>query len=318
MLSKAHVQEKSENQVLLTILSNLRFLARQACVIRGDGNAESDSNFIQLFKLRGEDNPKVYKWMLKLTDKYTSHDMQNDMLKAMAHKVLRNVNSRLHNAFFFTIMADETTNSSNKEQVVIVLRYVDNNDFSVEEEFMGLYCIPSIESDTLVFILKDTLSRLNLPLSKLRRQCYDGASNISGIRNGVATQICKEEPRAVYTHCYGHSLNLAAADAIKQSKVMKSALATTHEVTKFIKYSPCRDAMFQNLKSELTPDTPGIRVLCPTRWTVRNNSLASILSNYTVLQELWDELSDVVKDTKTIARINGVSSQMQNFDSFLV
>ena len=36
MLSKAHAQEKSENrQVLLTILSNLRFLARQACAIKG-------------------------------------------------------------------------------------------------------------------------------------------------------------------------------------------------------------------------------------------------------------------------------------------
>ena len=46
------------------------------------------------------------------------------------------------------------------------------------------------------------------------------------------------------------------------------------------------------------------------------NSLASILSNYTVLQELWDELSDIVKDTETIARINGVSSQMKNFDFF--
>ena len=33
------------------------------------------------------------------------------------------------------------------------------------------------------------------------------------------------------------------------------------------------------------------------------NSLASILSNYAVLQELWDELSDIVKDTETIARI---------------
>ena len=85
MLSKAHAQEKSENcQVLLTILSNLKFLA---CAIRGDGN-EHDCNFIQLFKLRGEDNPMIYEWMLKQTDKYTSHDIQNDMLKAMAHKVL--------------------------------------------------------------------------------------------------------------------------------------------------------------------------------------------------------------------------------------
>ena len=174
-------------------------------------------------------------------------------------------------------MADETTDASNEEQVVIVFRYVDNNDFSVEEEFSGLYCISFIESDTLVSILKDTLSRLNLPLSTVRGQCYNAASNMSVIRNGVATQICKEEPRAVYTHCYGHLLNLAAVDAIKQSKVMKSALATTHEDTKLIKYSPCRDALFQNLKSELTPDAPGIRVLCPKRWTVWTNSLASIL-----------------------------------------
>ena len=39
MLSKAHAQEKSKTrQVLLTILSNLRFLVRQAYAIWGDGN----------------------------------------------------------------------------------------------------------------------------------------------------------------------------------------------------------------------------------------------------------------------------------------
>ena len=59
MLSKAHAKEKSKScQVLLTILSNLRFLVRQACAIWGDGN-ENDSNFIQLLKLHGEDNSMV-------------------------------------------------------------------------------------------------------------------------------------------------------------------------------------------------------------------------------------------------------------------
>ena len=45
-------------------------------------------------------------------------------------------------------------------------------------------------------------------------QCYDGASNMSGTRNGVAKCIQDEEPRAIFTHCYGHSLNLAAGDTI--------------------------------------------------------------------------------------------------------
>ena len=31
--------------------------------------------------------------------------------------------------------------------------------------------------------------------------------------------------------------------------------------------------MFHKLKEHLAPDTPGFRVLCPTRWTVRASSL---------------------------------------------
>lgn len=92
---------------------------------------------------------------------------------------------------------------------------------------------------------------------------------------------------------------------------MKSALDTTHEISKLVKYSPCRNALFDTLKSQLAPDSPGICILCPTRWTVRADSLAGILSN--VLQELWDECLEVVKDSETIARINGVASQMNTF-----
>lgn len=73
------------------------------------------------------------------------------------------------------------------------------------EEFIGLYEIP----------VKDTLLRLNLSFSKARGQCYDGASNMSGVRTGVAKRIIDEEPKAFYTHCYGHSLNLAVSDTMK-------------------------------------------------------------------------------------------------------
>ena len=47
---------------------------------------------------------------------------------------------------------------------------------------------------------------------------------MSGARKGVATLLIEEESRALYTHCYAHSLNLAVSDTIKQSKVCKDAL----------------------------------------------------------------------------------------------
>ena len=68
---------------------------------------------------------------------------------------------------------------------------------------------------------------------------------MSGAKKGVAKNIKSDEPRAFFTHCYGHSLNLAASDSMKTSRIMKDALETTHEITKLIKHSPKRDAKLE-------------------------------------------------------------------------
>jgi len=60
--------------------------------------------------------------------------------------------------------------------------------------------------------------------------------------------------------------------------------------------------------------TIGIRVLCPTRWTVRADSLLSIIDNYSVLHDTWDEALEISKDTESKARIQGVQFQMKRFD----
>ena len=112
---------------------------------------------------------------------------------------------------------------------------------------------------------------------------------MSGAKGGMAKLINDDELRAVYTHCYEHALNLSVGDTVKQCKVMRSALDTVYEISRLIKKSPKRAASFQRLKQELAPDTPGFRVICPTRWTVRAASLQSILDNYEALVGVWEE-----------------------------
>uniref|UniRef100_A0A1X7VSM1 DUF4371 domain-containing protein n=1 Tax=Amphimedon queenslandica TaxID=400682 RepID=A0A1X7VSM1_AMPQE len=111
-------------------------------------------------------------------------------------------------------MVDETADVTNREQVVICVQYVDDH-FVAHEEFLGLYTVDNICSDTLVALIKDVLLRLNLSISKARWLVYDGASNMAGAKSGVAKQIRSEEPRAVFTNCYGNALNLACDDAMK-------------------------------------------------------------------------------------------------------
>ena len=196
-----------------------------------------------------------------------------------------------------------------------MLRWVDET-LTVHEEFIGLYEVETIEAKTLVSILKDCLLRLNIPLSKVRGQCFDGASNMTGVRRGVATVIQAEQHNAFFTHCYGHSLNLAVSDTVKGCTTMKKALYTVHEITKLVKYSPRREALLKILKDEISPGGVGVRVLCPTRWTVKADSMSSILTNYNVLQELWDQAVTIVHDTEVIAHVRGVAAQMQTFEFF--
>lgn len=119
-------------------------------------------------------------------------------------------------------------------------------------------------------------------------------------------------------HCYGQVLNLAVSDVLKQCKLISDALDLTHEITKLIKCSPRREGIFQDLKEKLEGgSTQGIRVLCPTRWTVKANSLTSILTNYETLQDTWEEALSVTQDTEAKARIHGVSAQMCNFEFFM-
>lgn len=316
-LSSQHKQEKFENrQCFIKIMSCIQHLARQGLPLRGD-KTEADANFVQLLELQSKDNPNIVNWLQRKTNKYTSPEVQNEILKVMALQVLREIVKNLQNSPFYTIMVDETTDVSNREQVVLCLRWVDER-FDVHEEFTGLYTVDNISANTLVAVIKDALLRMNLTLNKVRGQCYDGAANMAGVRSGVAKQIIDEEPRAVYTHCYGHALNLACGDTIRKCTILRDALDVTYEITKLIKLSPCRECMFEKLKQSTmqTPDSTGIRSLCPTRWTVKADALKSIIENYGVLQDLWDESVDVVRDSEMKARILGVAAQMKTFEYF--
>ena len=104
MMSSQLAKERLERRkYFLKLLSNVRFLSRQGLVFQGDGE-ESDSNFMRLINLHSEDDAKRIDWIKQKTRKYTSAEMQNEMVKVMALHVLRQIAGNLQSASFFTIM----------------------------------------------------------------------------------------------------------------------------------------------------------------------------------------------------------------------
>ena len=122
----------------------------------------------------------------------------------------------------------------------------------------------------------------NLPI--VYRKCYNRASNMSGANERGSCNVIEERSRALYMHCYGHAPNLAVVDRVKQSKVCRDVLDTTFEITSLIKFPTKRNSAFDGITSGTEgdgyPNLIGIHTFCFTWWTVRGDSIESILVNY--------------------------------------
>ena len=212
-------------------------------------------------------------------------------------------------------MADEVTDALNDEQFVLCLRSVDD-DLVPHEDLIGLYKVPNICADTLVSCIRDAFIRKNLSMNKCRRQCYNGASNMAQAKTGVSTQIKSEEPRAILTNCYNHSLQLAVGDTIRGIKNLADMFDTIPEISKLRKFSPKSDFMFDRIKEAISPETTTFRVLCPTKWTVRASCLQSVIDKWKVLQELSGECLESKLEREIRAQIIGVNHQMTTFEYY--
>ena len=126
------------------------------------------------------------------------------------------------------------------------------------------------------------------------RKAYDGASNMSGINRGVQALFKSEANKALYVHCLAHSLNLCLKDVTNTCEIIRDVMNFIYELAQLIKMSPKRLTLFDSLRKEVSINTgeftPQLRMLCPTRWTVRHGSIASILRNYSIIQSALEEI----------------------------
>ena len=274
LINQNLVDSRKENRAyLFAIMRCLRYLARQGIAIQG---THGNDNFTQLLKLIGTKDASIIDRLNQGSQKFTHHNVQNELLDIMAKQVLSKKLEASRKGFY-SILCDEGTDCSNLEHLSFNTRIVDD-ELEVHEDFLGFYEIENIKSDTIVSAIKDVLLRFNLSLDLCRGQIYDGASNMVGKKSGVATQISKIQPKALLTHCYGHSLSLAVKDLTSNCKILGDTMGTVGEITVLIKYSPKREKMLgsliENVKGlEESQEGKGdsLDKMSVTRWSVRAN-----------------------------------------------
>ncbi|XP_044426218.1 uncharacterized protein [Triticum aestivum] len=144
--------ERNQLRVKVSIAA-VKWLTSQSCAFRGhDETPESKNkgNFIELLKLLAEFNPEIAEVILEnapYSSKYTSHEIQQEILGIYAFKVRKHIREEIGNSKF-SILVDETCDVAKREQMALVLRFVDE-DRILQERFFDLIHVTNTKAATL-------------------------------------------------------------------------------------------------------------------------------------------------------------------------
>lgn len=124
------------------------------------------------------------------------HDIQNELIDIMASMVREQVSNEVKLGDHFALMVDETKDVSNKEQISVVLRYLNNDN--IYGEFLDFIPADGLDAQSLLKSVKQTLAKCNIDKNACIAQCYDEASIMSGCNNGVQEEFRQEVPHVLY------------------------------------------------------------------------------------------------------------------------
>jgi hypothetical protein len=158
-----HIEKVVKRQTTQKILNNrlrikasidiVRWLTFQACAFRGhDERLESKNrgNFLEMLELLASYNEQVGALVLDNAPqnaKYTSHQIQKEILHVFARNVQSSIRHKIGDARFCLII-DEARDESRREQMALVIRFVDRNGF-IRERFLDIVHVKDTTASTL-------------------------------------------------------------------------------------------------------------------------------------------------------------------------
>ncbi|XP_071714926.1 uncharacterized protein [Rutidosis leptorrhynchoides] len=211
--------EKQEYRVRLQgSIDAVRYLMHNALPFHGHDESKNSiyrGIFLETLKLIESQNENARKVMQKALKncKLTSPDIQKDIVECFAKEILKSIFEEIGNDVF-DLLVDESSDVSKKEQMAVVLRYVDRCGV-VTERFVGVVHVKDTSSLTLKSVIDSLFVEHNVSLKQVRGQGYNGASNMCGEFNGLKALILRDNSLAYYIHCFTHQLQLVVMAVAK-------------------------------------------------------------------------------------------------------
>ena len=262
-------------------------------------SAANDGNFRSLLRLMiscGDETLKSHMASAPKNAMYTSPLVQNQLIQIIGELIQERILKQIDTGGgLFAVLADETQDLSSVEQLSVCIRYLYKG--KIHEEFLlfedlhqlsfvldfnslgeGEVLEPKLSGELLGKAILESLDKVGLDIQKCVEQGYDGAPVMSSSAAGAASVLLTKNPRALYTHCASHSLNLCIVDACKVQAI-RNMISTLRQVIRFVNASAKRKALFKAAVHHCFPtrQQQHLKTFCETRWVERHECMETFL-----------------------------------------
>ena len=268
--------------ILRSILTAVIFCGRQNIALRGHRESKSKhvcntGNFQALLRFGMDAGDQILREHLATPPKNAQYHppiIQNDLIAATGQWIQKKIVQEVKDAKFFAVCADEAADAANKEQLALIIRFVDKSGL-VQEHFLEfLHCASGVSGKAIAQNILCVLEKHCLDVNNLHGQGYDGAGNMAGKYQGAAARIQRNHPKAFYVHSAAHILNLCIIAACKVQGI-HNMQGTSDQIHLFFSLSPKREQELQIHIKELHVDQGQRTKLvntCKTHWVARMES----------------------------------------------
>lgn len=286
--------------VLERLVSIVHFLGQQCLPFRGTDEKlykHNNGNFLKLVELMAKFDDVMSDHVLRVVKNpkprqthYLSKDIQNELISLISNAIKSKIVSMLHEAKYYSIIADCTPDVSRVEQMSLTVRFVNTNpnEIKIQEHFIGFIPLEQTTGEALTKAILTMLSSMNISVQNMRGQGYDNGANMKGKNVGVQKRILDINPRAFFMPCTAHSLNLVVNDAAMKSTIGVAFFNNIQKLYVFFSASTHRWAVLKKHVTSLT-----LKPLSETRWEARIDAIRPL--RY-FIKEVCDALFEVADD----------------------
>ena len=246
---------------------------------------------------------------------YCSSDSITDFQNALAETILEEKLNDLKSSPVYSVIIDESTDMGNRKRLLVYGQYlckkmvdvIDGDIISqIEMNQIDMCLLNNIEiteckasADVIASKVVVELKDKGIEMSKLIGIGTDGASVMTGRKNGVIKRLQDQCPSLVGVHCAAHRCALAASQATKDIPEMEWYSRVVTNVFRFFSNSALRENKLRDIQELLEQPQLKYADIHSVRWLSMENAVCILYRTYPAL---CMTLSDMAANGDIVAK----------------